>query len=53
MENINYFFAAYIIVWLVLFLYLFSISRREKKIARELTELNRLLAQTEKNGAAR
>jgi len=48
MENINYFFAAYIIVWVVLFLYLFSISKREKKIERELTELNRLIARTEK-----
>ncbi len=49
MDNINYFFAAYIIVWFVLFLYLFSISRREKKIERELAELNRLVAQTERN----
>jgi CcmD family protein len=53
MENINYFFAAYIIVWIVLFLYIFSISRREKKIERELTELNQLVARAETNRADR
>ena len=46
MENIDYFFAAYIIVWIVLFLYLFSMSRREKRIARELAELNRLVSRS-------
>jgi len=49
MQNINYFFAAYVIVWIVIFLYLFRISRRERKIQRELTELNRLVSRSGKN----
>jgi CcmD family protein len=50
MQNINYFFAAYVIVWIVLFFYLFSITRREKKIQRELMELNRLISQSKGTG---
>ena len=47
MQNLDYFFAAYIIVWVMMFLYLFSISRREKKIRREMAELGRRVSRQE------
>jgi CcmD family protein len=46
MDNIDYFFAAYIFVWIVLFLYLFSVSRRERKIRSEIEELSQLVARS-------
>ncbi len=53
MESFNYFFAAYVIIWIVIFMYLFRISRSEKKIQRELMELNRLVTRSDKNMGAR
>jgi len=46
LQNSSYLFAAYAIVWVVMFLYLFSISAREKKIARAIRDLSRRLAET-------
>ena len=51
MQSVNYFFAAYVIVWIVIFLYLFRISQREKKIQRELMELNRLVTRSDRNAS--
>jgi len=36
MKNLNFLFAAYTIVWLLIIGYLFSLARRQKKIAQEL-----------------
>jgi len=46
MDSITYLVAAYAVVWVMMFLYLFSISRRERKIQRELIELNRIASRT-------
>jgi CcmD family protein len=53
MGSYNYFFAAYVIIWIVVFAYLFRISRSEKKIQRELMELTRLVSRSDKNMGAR
>ena len=43
MDHFPYLFAAYAVVWLVLFLYVFSLDRRSRRAERELEELKRLL----------
>jgi len=36
MKNLNFLFAAYAVVWLLIIGYLFSLSRRQKKLAQEI-----------------
>jgi CcmD family protein len=42
MKNLNFLFAAYAIVWLLIIGYLFSLSRRQKKLAREMEALKQM-----------
>ena len=44
MEHFPYLFAAYTIVWVVLFLYVLSIDRRARKAEKELEALKRSLS---------
>jgi CcmD family protein len=39
----NYLFAAYAAIWIILAIYLYSIQSREKKLHNELENLRRLL----------
>ncbi len=39
----GYLFAAYTIIWIALFLYLLSLSRRSRELEEEIRELRRLL----------
>ena len=41
MDHFPYLFAAYSVVWLVIFFYVFSLDRRARKAERELEELRR------------
>jgi CcmD family protein len=43
MENLNYLFAAYAAVWVMLFLYVSVLSRRNRTMEREIDELRALL----------
>jgi CcmD family protein len=43
----NYLFAAYAAIWIILALYLFSIHSREKKLRRELDSLRRQLEKSQ------
>ena len=43
MENAGYLFAAYAIVWAVLFGYIFILSRRQKRLRREIDLLKEAL----------
>jgi CcmD family protein len=38
-KNLSFLFAAYAVVWLLIVGYLFSLSRRQKKLAQELEML--------------
>ena len=38
-----YLFAAYAVIWLALFVYLLSLSRRSRELEEEIRELRRLL----------
>jgi len=44
MEHFPYLFAAYTIVWIVIFLYVLSIDRRARKAEKELEALKRSLS---------
>ena len=43
MNKMNYLFAAYLAIWIILALYLFSIHSREKKLREEVRRLKQLL----------
>ncbi len=43
MDHFPYLFAAYSVVWIVLFLYVLSIDRRSRRAEKELEGLQRLL----------
>jgi CcmD family protein len=43
MNPMHYLFAAYLAIWILLALYLFSMHSREKKLREEVQRLKRLL----------
>ena len=43
MTNLNFLFAAYTAVWVLLFLYILSLSRRNRELDKEVDELRELL----------
>ena len=43
MTNLNFLFAAYTAVWVLLFLYILSLSRRNRALDKEVDELRELL----------
>jgi CcmD family protein len=42
-NTLNYLFAAYTAIWIILAIYLFSIHSREKKLRQELENLRQLI----------
>jgi len=43
MDTMKYLFAAYMVVWILLALYLFSIHSRERKLREEVERLKEIL----------
>lgn len=43
MKNLDYLFAAYTAVWMLLFVYIVSLARRNRSLGEEIDELRRLL----------
>jgi len=43
MDNLNFLFAAYTAVWVLLFLYVLSLARRNRSLSKEIEELRELL----------
>jgi len=43
MENLVYLFAAYTVIWIALFAYLFNLSRRQDRLRQEMDSLRRSL----------
>jgi len=43
MENMGYLFAAYTVIWLVVFGYVLSLSNRQSRLKRELDSLKETL----------
>ncbi len=44
MNTMNYLFAAYLAIWIILAIYLYSIHSREKKLREEVRQLKQLLS---------
>ncbi len=47
MNTMNYLFAAYLAIWIILALYLFSIHSRERELREEVRQLKKLLKDRE------
>jgi len=47
MANLNFLFAAYTVVWVLLFAYVFGVSRRNRTLEKEIDELRALLERRE------
>ncbi|MEW6616470.1 MAG: CcmD family protein [Thermodesulfobacteriota bacterium] len=45
MTGTLYLFAAFSITWLIIFLYIFSISRRQKTLEREIEKISKVLGE--------
>jgi len=43
MTNLNFLFAAYTAIWVLLFFYILSLSRRNRSLDKEIEELRELL----------
>lgn len=43
MTNLNFLFAAYTAIWVLLFVYVFLLSRRNRSVQKEIDELRQLL----------
>ncbi len=43
MNGNDYLFAAYVVIWTILFAYLFFLHRRQRQVARELQEVSETL----------
>jgi CcmD family protein len=43
MTNLNFLFAAYTAIWVLLFFYILSLSRRNQSLDKEIEELRELL----------
>lgn len=48
MERLNFLFAAYTVVWGLLFLYVQVLARRSRRLEREIEELRALLAEADR-----
>lgn len=46
MKNLDFLFAAYSAIWILLFLYISVLSRRNRSLEREIEDLRELLEQT-------
>ena len=50
MENLGYLFAAFAIVWAVIFGYVLSLSRRQRQLRREIDSLKEGAGNTHREG---
>lgn len=49
-DNLPYLFAAYAVTWVVFFIYVFFVSRRQRELEREVKELRNVLEIRENPG---
>jgi len=50
-DNLSYLFAAYTVIWLAFFAYLFFVSRRQRELERELRAVQRTLEESKRRPA--
>ena len=49
-ENLPYLFAVYAVTWVIFFIYVFFVSRRQREMEREIHELRQALEPRENPG---
>ena len=49
MENSGYLLAAFTLIWLLVFIYIFILINRQKKLRQEINSLKKVLKQNEVN----
>ncbi len=49
MENLSYLFAGFAIVWAAIFGYVFSLSRRQRQLRREIDSLREMMTEKGEN----
>lgn len=47
----GYLFSAYLVIWTLIFVYLVYLHRKQKELARELTDLSRIVKEDETPGS--
>ncbi len=47
MDNLGYLFAAFAVVWAVLFAYVLGLSRKQRQLRREIDSLKKAMAESE------
>jgi CcmD family protein len=52
MENLSFLFAAYTAIWVLLFLYVANIARRNRTLQRDIDELRTVLERQERSSRA-
>jgi len=52
MEHVSYLFAAFLAVWIIIFFYLLSLSRRHRDLAREVETLRQMMEQKNSSHSA-
>ena len=45
MENLNYLFAAFTIVWVIIFGFVFNMSRKQRQLQREIKALEEMIGE--------
>lgn len=48
MENLSYLFAAFTFIWVILFYYVFRMSRKQKQLLEEIEQVRRRLEEKNK-----
>ncbi len=52
MSHLSFLFAAYTVIWVLLFMYIQVLARRNRRMEKEIDELQHLLRQREHGGGA-
>ena len=51
MDNLSYLFAAYTLIWVVVFVYIFTMARKQRGLQREIKLLKESMDKKKQSGA--
>ena len=47
MENLGYLFAAFAVIWVIVFIYIYVLINRQKKLKRDIERLTEMISEKE------
>ncbi len=50
MENMSYLFAAFAVVWILIFYYVYRMSQKQKQLLNDIEQLKKIIAEKKKEG---